>query len=56
LRALELLQSGEAPPAAWLAAETARLDRWRKPAAEVLLAAYRPVEVLLAGLARHPKR
>jgi hexosaminidase len=27
LRALELLQSGEAPPAAWLAAETARLRK-----------------------------
>lgn len=56
LRALELLQSGDTPPPDWLAAETARLDRWRKPAAEVLLAAYRPVEVLIAELARRPKR
>jgi hypothetical protein len=56
LRALELLQAGDTPPAAWLAAETARLGRWRKPAAEVLLAAYRPVEVLIAELARRPKR
>lgn len=55
LRALDYLAGGQAPPAGWIAGREEELARMEKPAAEVKLAAVRPVKALLEGLAkRHP--
>jgi len=51
LRALQFLESGDPAPANWLTNETQRLDRMEKAAAEVDLAAVRPVRALLDALA-----
>jgi hexosaminidase len=49
LRLLNALEKGEALPAAWRAGQTKEIARMEKPAAEVSLAATRPVRVLLKG-------
>jgi hexosaminidase len=51
LKALDYLGGGPKAPAAWLSAQTAEIARIQKPNAEVTLAAYRPVKVLLDALA-----
>jgi hexosaminidase len=51
LRALGYLESGQAAPADWLAQEGKALDAMQQPVAEVVLAAARPVSLLLAALA-----
>jgi hexosaminidase len=53
LKALEYLKSGQAP-AGWAADQLKELDRIRRPNAEVTLAAYRPVRVLVEALAAKP--
>ncbi|HEV2445563.1 MAG TPA: family 20 glycosylhydrolase, partial [Candidatus Sulfopaludibacter sp.] len=47
LKALEYLTGGKPAPADWVAEQTREIDRIRKPNAEVTLAAYRPVKLLL---------
>ena len=47
LRLLDALAGGQKPPAAWIAQQKAEMTRLAKPQAEVILAAYRPVKVLL---------
>jgi hexosaminidase len=56
LRALNLLASHKVPPPAWMAQANARIARLQKPSAEMLLAAARPVKVLLDELARSHRR
>jgi hexosaminidase len=48
LRALDLLQSGQAPPENWISEQDRILAAMAKPQAEVVLAAARPVRALLA--------
>jgi hypothetical protein len=50
LRALEFLESNQAPPPGWIEQQNQALDRLEKPIAEVRLAAVRPVRLLLARL------
>ena len=50
LKALEYRASGQAAPADWLAAQQAEIVRIQKPNAEVTLAAFRPVKILLDSL------
>ncbi len=52
LKALDYLKSGEAPPAEWLAEQNREMTRLARPQAEVTLAAFRPVRVLLQALSR----
>ncbi len=52
LRILDYLARGQGPPANWLAQQTRELARTEKPSAEVILAAVRPVRLLLSHLAR----
>ncbi len=47
LRALQFLESGERAPANWVIEQKQTLSRIEKPQAEVVLAAVRPVRVLL---------
>jgi hexosaminidase len=47
LRALQFLESGEQAPANWVTEQKQTLSRIEKPQAEVVLAAVRPVRVLL---------
>jgi hexosaminidase len=49
LMLLDGLERGQSPPAAFVAAQTKEIARMEKPAAEVSLAATRPVKVLLKG-------
>jgi hypothetical protein len=49
LKLLDGLEKGVAPPAAFVTRETREIARMEKPAAEVNLAATRPVKVLLKG-------
>ena len=50
LKALDYLAAGRPAPADWLAAQTSEVARIQKPDAEVTLAAYRPVKILLEAL------
>jgi hexosaminidase len=50
LKALEYLTAGQRAPADWLAAQNQELTRIQRPQAEVTLAAFRPVKVLLDAL------
>jgi hexosaminidase len=50
LKALEYRASGQAAPADWLAAQQVEIARIQKPNAEVTLAAFRPVKILLDSL------
>jgi hexosaminidase len=50
LRALELFAAGGPAPADWLREKNTELDRIEKPAAEVNLAAVRPVRLLLSRI------
>jgi hexosaminidase len=50
LRALEFLESGQAPPPGWIEQQNQMLDQLEKPVAEVRLAAVRPVRLLLLRL------
>jgi hexosaminidase len=52
LRALQYLESGEKAPGEWLRQQIAELNRIEQPKAEVVLAAVRPVRVLLEALSR----
>jgi hexosaminidase len=52
LKALEYLAASRPAPKEWLTLQSTELARFQKPAAEVLLAAGRPVQVLVAELAR----
>ena len=55
LQALQFLESGERAPAQWVTQQTEELNRLEKPQAEVVLAAVRPVRILVgqaAGLSR----
>ena len=56
LRALQYLESGTRPPADWLAQQKQELDRMAQPRAEVVLAAVRPVQALLASFSNLPPR
>jgi hexosaminidase len=47
LRLLDALAGGQKLPAAWVAEQKAEMTRLAKPQAEVILAAFRPVKVLL---------
>ena len=47
LQTLEYLRSRQAPPNGWIEQQLAALDEMEKPAAEVKLAAVRPVRILL---------
>ncbi|MCX6633253.1 MAG: family 20 glycosylhydrolase [Candidatus Solibacter sp.] len=49
LKLLDALEKGQAPAAAFVAEQTRGITRMEKPAAEVNLAATRPVKVLLKG-------
>ena len=50
LRALDYLARGAPPPPSWLATQMKELARIQKPNADVMLAAARPVKVLLVPL------
>ena len=52
LKILDYLAGTEAAPADWIPAQNQELTRIQKPNAEVTLAAFRPVKVLLDELAR----
>ncbi len=52
LKALDYLGGSQSAPADWLSSQNAELTRIQKPTAEVMLAAFRPVKVLLDELAR----
>ncbi len=47
IQALDYLAGGQKAPATWLTTQTAEIARIQKPNAEVTLAAYRPVKILL---------
>ena len=49
MKLLDALERGQAPDAAFVAGETREIARMEKPAAEVNLAATRPVKILLKG-------
>jgi hypothetical protein len=52
LRALEYLEAGKAAPEDWVAEQKKALDAMEKPNAEVVLAAVRPVRMLLNAVSR----
>jgi hexosaminidase len=52
LQVLDYLETGKAAPADWLAEQAKTVARLQKPSDEVMLAACRPVKVLLDELAR----
>jgi hexosaminidase len=52
LRILEYLRSGQTPPERWIKEQAALLREMERPAAEVNLAAVRPVRILLEGAAQ----
>jgi len=56
LRALEYLEKKGAPPEDWLAKQRAALEAMSKPQAEVVLAAVRPVKILLNILGGQSER
>jgi hypothetical protein len=49
LKLLDAIEKGQAPAAAFVAGQTKEIARMEKPAAEVNLAATRPVKILLKG-------
>jgi hexosaminidase len=55
LAILDYLEAGKPAPADWLAGQGNELARIEKPSAEVLLAGFRPVKVLLEELARRSR-
>jgi len=55
LRALDYLVAKRAAPKSWVAAQSAEMARMLKPNAEVVLAAARPVKLLLDALAKSGK-
>jgi hexosaminidase len=56
LLALNYLRTGQAPPEGWIAEQIQALDGMQKPEAEVILAAPRPVRLLLNALAENSKK
>jgi hexosaminidase len=56
LRILTYLEGRRPAPKAWLSAQTKELDRMLKPRNEVVLAAVRPVKLLLDELARRGRK
>jgi hypothetical protein len=51
LQALKYLQSGQTPPASWVAEQRGILNEIEKPKFEVVMAAVRPVRLLLDAAA-----
>ena len=56
LLALNYLRTGQAPPDGWIAEQIRALDGMQKPDAEVILAAPRPLRLLLNALAENSKK
>jgi hexosaminidase len=56
LLALDYFRTGQAPPNGWIAEQAQLLDSMQKPEAEVILAAPRPVRLLLSALAENSKK
>jgi hexosaminidase len=56
LLALDYFRTGQAPPDGWVAEQIQALDGMQKPEAEVILAAPRPVRLLLKALAENSKK
>jgi hexosaminidase len=56
LQALEYLESHQAPPEHWISQQRTLLTEFEKPQAEVVLAAVRPVRLLLDAVSRHAKQ
>jgi len=56
LRMLTYLESGRPAPKTWLSAQAKELDRMLKPRDEVVLAAARPVKLLLDRLSRQGRK
>jgi hypothetical protein len=52
LRALKYLESGETPPESWTGEQTQSLAAMEQPSAEVVLAAARPVRLLVTAASR----
>jgi len=52
LKMLDYLAGNQAAPSDWLSQQNAELMRMSRPAAEVLLAAFRPVKLLADGLGK----
>lgn len=52
LKALDYLSAGQTAAADWLATQTQEIARIQKPNVEVTLVAFRPVKILLDGLAK----
>ncbi len=52
LKALQFLESGERAPADWVAEQKQELSRMEKPIAEVVLAAVRPVRILVDAVSQ----
>ena len=55
LRALDYLAKGAPPPQSWLAHQAKELVRIQKPDADVVLAAARPVKLLVEGLGKRKR-
>jgi hypothetical protein len=53
---LTYLESGRPAPKTWLSAQAKELDRMLKPRDEVVLAAARPVKLLLDRLSRQGRK
>jgi hexosaminidase len=56
LKVLDYLGNKNPPPADWLASQNKEISRIQRPSAEVVLAAYRPVKLLLDELTRKSGR
>ena len=52
LKALDYIKDGTTPPAAWVTAQNQEIARMLKPNVEVILAAARPLKILIDGLSR----
>ena len=52
LQALEYLKAGQAAPDHWISQQLHALDAIQKPSAEVMLAAVRPVRLLLEAVSQ----
>src|SRR6185369_7976645 len=55
LKTVQYLSGSTPAPADWLAAQTQELARIRRPQAEVMLAAFQPVKMMLDELSRRAK-
>jgi hexosaminidase len=55
LKALDYLRDGTAPPATWVTAQNQEIARMLKPNVEVILAAARPLKILIDRASRGPR-